>query len=529
MSRFCPNCNQQNKDTAKFCVSCGLTIAVTGITAHHGTFLQSGRYEILHTVKSGGMGCVYRARDCNLDMIVAIKKLIPSIGNRTDLQYARTRFREEAKILSKLHHSGLPKVTDYFEEKDSISGAVSHYLVMTFIEGRDLETFFRERGKKPFPVTEVMDYSLQILAVLSYLHNQNPPVIYRDLNPRNVMLKEGHIFLVDFGIARHFNPRAKGTAIGTAGYAPPEQYKGMAEPRSDLYSLGAVMHFLLTGHDPESDTQSLFSFKSSRSLNPDVPEKLDSLIAAMLDIVPAKRPVSSDSVMAQLIKIQQSLAAGSMAPAPQTKKAVRKMTPSQAPSETPEERIKQYPTIFDAVREGDLKTVEAFIVTGTPVNARDRNDNTPLHRAASSGHGEILEFLVKCRADINAVNSRKQTPLHSACLYDKAGAALYLISQGADIESKDKDGLTPLHIAAGERNSSMIDLLIKQGADINDCDSEGKTPLHYAALYNTTDIADLLISRGADPGIKDNTGRLPLDCAIFSNVKLFFKSLIRKV
>ncbi len=528
MPKFCPNCNQQNNDTAKFCASCGLTLAVTGTTAHCGTFLQNGRYEILHTVKAGGMGCIYRARDCNLDMVVAIKKLVPTLSTPADLHYTKTRFRDEAKMLSKLHHSGLPKVTDYFEEKDSITGTASHYLVMTFIEGKDLETLIKERRQQPFPVIEVIDYATQILDILHYLHNQNPSVIYRDLNPRNIMVQGKHIFLVDFGIARHFKPQVKGTAIGTAGYAPPEQYKGMAEPRSDIYSLGAVMHYLITGQDPESTSRSLFSFASPRSLNPDVPDALDSLITSMVDLVPDKRPSSSSSVAASLVSIKQGHSGTKVSPAAKTQKSVQKMKPAQAPSETPEERTKLYPGIFDAIREGDLKTVEAFLITGTSVDTRDKTDSTPLHRAASSGHRQIMELLLTHKADINAVNSKKQTPLHHACLYDRVGAAMYLISKGADLEAEDTSGKTALHIATDERNTKMITMLVMKGSIINACDNEGKTPLHHAALYNTTDIAELLITRGADIRIKDKSGRTPLDCAIFQNVKLFFRSLEKK-
>jgi serine/threonine protein kinase len=149
-----------------------------------------------------------------------------------------------------------------------------------------------------------MDYFLQILDILQYLHTQNPPLIYRDLNPRNVMVSSGRIFLVDFGIARVFTPHEKGTAIGTPGYAPPEQYKGFAGPRSDLYSLGVMMHYLITGIDPESSTDTLFSFVPVRQVNPEVPEYLEKVIMSMVDLVPERRP-SSAGETAQMIRAGQ--------------------------------------------------------------------------------------------------------------------------------------------------------------------------------------------------------------------------------
>jgi formylglycine-generating enzyme required for sulfatase activity len=209
-------------------------------------------------------------------------------------------------MLSILHHQGLPKVIDIFIEKELSTGKPLHYLVMEFIEGKDLETIIQERGQKSFPVDEAVDYFRQILNILHYLHTQNPPIVHRDLNPRNVMVHKGKVFLVDFGIARLFNPQQKGTAIGTAGYAAPEQYKGAAEPRSDIFSLGAVMHYLVTGKDPEDASGSLFSFEQARKINPSVPKYLDTLIMSMVDVVIDKRPCNTEALIKALDGKQQT-------------------------------------------------------------------------------------------------------------------------------------------------------------------------------------------------------------------------------
>ncbi|MGV8118254.1 MAG: protein kinase [Candidatus Xenobiia bacterium LiM19] len=297
MSEKCPECNRENNDGAQFCDDCGRVLSQTGTTK---LTVLAGRYELLYIVKSGAMGSVYKAKDTRLNQTVALKKMLSSFSNPEDSAYAEKHFIKEAQMLSILHHGGLPKVIDYFIEKDIDSDKNAHYLVMTFIEGKDLETIIGARGKSPFTVAEVMDYFLQILDILHYLHTQSPPLIYRDLNPRNVMVSSGRIFLVDFGIARVFTPHEKGTAIGTPGYAPPEQYKGFAGPRSDLYSLGVMMHYLITGIDPESSTDTLFSFTPVRHVNPEAPEYLEKVIMSMVDLVPEKRPASADETSQML-------------------------------------------------------------------------------------------------------------------------------------------------------------------------------------------------------------------------------------
>jgi len=301
MARYCPECGRENVDAGKFCTECGSRLESSAAAGAAVTQVLDNRYEILATVKSGAMGCIYKAKDTRLENIVAVKQMLSSFASPHDARYAEARFKEEARMLSTLHHSGLPKVIDYFTVKEPSCGTTQHYLVMTFIEGKDLETIIHERNRKPFSVDEALGYSRQIVEILSYLHARNPSVVYRDLNPRNIMVQSGKVFLVDFGIARLFTPQQKGTAIGTPGYAAPEQYKGAAEPRSDIFSLGAVLHYLLTGMDPEDSSDSgLFSFVRPGSINPAIPEYLDALIMSMVDIVVDRRPHSTEEVMKAL-------------------------------------------------------------------------------------------------------------------------------------------------------------------------------------------------------------------------------------
>ncbi len=203
--------------------------------------LLKDRYKIDSLIKSGGMGSIYKASDIRLNCICAVKELIPSYGDTENVEW----FEREAKILASLSHQGLPKVSDYF----TCNGM--YYLVMDFIEGEDLLTVLEKEGNPGLSEEKVITWTEEILKILDYLHSRNPPVLYRDMKPANIMLnKEGRIFLIDFGIAKVFDNIQTQTVIGTEGYAPPEQFHGHAEIRSDLYSLGATAHHLLSGIEP---------------------------------------------------------------------------------------------------------------------------------------------------------------------------------------------------------------------------------------------------------------------------------------
>lgn len=232
-----------------------------------GTILQS-RYRIIRLLGQGGMGAVYLAEDQNLPgRLVAVKE------NSETSSSAQDQFEREALILARLKHQNLPQVTDHFV--DSLSGR--QYLVMEYVEGEDLEQILSLRG--PLPETEVLGWVDQVIDALEYMHSQNPPVIHRDIKPANIKLTiEGTVKLIDFGIVRFFKPgQTKDTAaLGTPGYAAPEQYgTGQSDARTDIYSLGVTLHQLLTGHDPVTAP---FNLPPVRKLNPDVSPHVESAI-----------------------------------------------------------------------------------------------------------------------------------------------------------------------------------------------------------------------------------------------------------
>ena len=527
LARNCPRCGAAGSDRAKFCTKCGSQMHAAAVLSK--TIVIQNRYVVEHEIKRGGMGCVYRARDTRLNNSVAVKKMLPYSSTPVEKQEAETRFRREAELLSKLHHGGLPKVMDYFTDFDPDDPSrTAHFLVMTLIDGKDLDTIISTRGRKPFPTDKVTDYFAQTLRILHYLHSQSPPIIYRDMNPRNIMVKDGKIFLVDFGIARLFTPQMKATNIGTPGYAPIEQCKGFAEPRSDLYSLGAVVHYLLTGVDPEDPGRPPFSFAPVRKSNPSVPEYLDELIMALLADRCDDRPQSAEKVL-------KMLDAG-----PQGKTALISVKPSAAKVRS------QSGDIFEAVRKSDEAAVRAFIASGTDidrknrqgntplhcaagmgrkdiagilvkagasVNARDRRFETPLHKAAAAGRKETAELLLSCGADLNAVDGDGATPLHRAVTRGARRSVELLLSSGAYVNAKDRNGFTPLHIAVEKDRKELVALLVNHGALVSEPDLDGCTPLHLAAFHGHQAVALMLLNEGAETDVKNAGGETPADFA----------------
>ena len=239
-----------------------------------GTVLQ-GRYAIDRLLGGGGMGMVYLARDQRLaNRRCAIKEMVDHFIDQAQRLEANEYFAREADTLAQLKHQAIPAITDRFEL------ANRHYLVMEYVEGRNLEEELAVRGE-PLPEGLVIDVARQLCDVLAYLHGLVPPIIYRDMKPSNVMLNSsGRVVLVDFGIARLFKAARKGTMIGTLGFAPPEQYQGLVDPRSDIYSLGATLHYVLTGRDPEKFPP--FSFPPVRDLRPSISSNLAGAIDAAL-------------------------------------------------------------------------------------------------------------------------------------------------------------------------------------------------------------------------------------------------------
>jgi len=285
---ICNNCGKSNKESSKFCYSCG-SFLLCEISS-----ILNKRYHIIELIKSGRSGAIYRAKDIKLDILCVIKELFENSENPSIIE----RFEREAMILAGLKHNNLPGVIDYFVLKSR------YYLVMDLVDGEDFLTILKKQGTPGLPEEQVILWSIEILKVIEFLHSHDPPIIYRDIKPSNVMLhKDGRVILIDFGIARTINPGSakKKTAVGTNGYAPGEQYFGKAEPRSDLYAMGATMHHLLTGKDPRR-----FKFEPIKNSNPEITPELDDIVMKALQYEVSKRFDSAKEMREHLEKLLKS-------------------------------------------------------------------------------------------------------------------------------------------------------------------------------------------------------------------------------
>ena len=314
--RYCTTCGAANQDQDAFCFACGKPLqtapplpqypvagsasnTLTGLlTPNH---LLNQRYRILSQLGKGGFGAIYKAEDAQLgNRLLAVKEMSQSGLSPQEIIEATENFKREALLLASLTHPNLPSIYDYFSE------AGRWYLVMDFIEGETLEEHLNKEPEGRLSVEETQRIGIQLCMVLDYLHGRQPPIIFRDLKPTNIMMTpDSHLYLIDFGIARHFKPgQAKDTiAFGSPGYAAPEQYgKAQTTARSDIYSLGATLHNLLTGIDP---SLSPFQFAPLQQQGRPIPPGLESLIMQMLEMNEGKRPESMIVIKQQLQSIDR--------------------------------------------------------------------------------------------------------------------------------------------------------------------------------------------------------------------------------
>ncbi len=235
--------------------------------------IVGGKYEILKEIGQGGMSTVYLVMDTRLKKNWAMKEVMKEGRNAADsYEMLRSSLLVEAEMLKKLSHPRLPRIVDLIETEDYFC------VVMDYIEGRTLAEVLREEGAQP--QERVIRWAKQLAEVLYYLHTCDPPVIYRDMKPDNIMLKpDGDIVLFDFGIAReykHFRP-GDTHSLGTFGYAAPEQFggRGQTGPETDIFSLGTTLYHLVTGRDP---AQPPYGVRPIREIDPGLSPGLERIL-----------------------------------------------------------------------------------------------------------------------------------------------------------------------------------------------------------------------------------------------------------
>ena len=262
-------------------------------TSHKpGTFIAN-RYRILARVGEGGFGTVYKARDHQQrGKVVAIKEInMVALTAQEKIEVTDT-FNREITLLSELKHKNLPHIFNHFTDPEH------WYIVMDYIEGQTLEELLTHSSRGRLSVRQVVKIGIALCDVLSYLHEQKPPIIFRDVKPGNIMYTPwDRLCLIDFGIARRYRPgQAHDTgSLGSPGYAAPEQYgRTQTTLQTDIYGLGATLQTLLTGKEPlEIRLQGL-------PTDVHMPWKLQALLIQMMDQDPSRRPSTMDEVKKSL-------------------------------------------------------------------------------------------------------------------------------------------------------------------------------------------------------------------------------------
>jgi serine/threonine protein kinase len=271
-----------------------------------GDMIGHDRYRIRRIIALGGMGAVYEAEDQNLKRPCAVKEMLDTFTDPKDRQQVVEWFKREASMLHDLNHPAIPRVRDSFEEDGR------YYLVMDYVHGRNLAEIMEQEGIQP--EDRVRRWGAQLCDVLSYLHHQG--VIFRDLKPANVMVgPDDRVKLIDFGIARSLRAQNEAMVIVTYGFAAPEQMQGNAEPRSDIFSLGATLHRLLTMHDANNNKPMIFNFPPVRTLRPDVSPGFDQIIMRALAPLVIERWTTAGE-MGRAIRNLPALNAGFIAQVP---------------------------------------------------------------------------------------------------------------------------------------------------------------------------------------------------------------------
>jgi len=295
---YCDKCGAANQQQAKLCFACGTSLpddsAPLGKLSPNHVLKQ--RYRICSLMGQGGMGAVYKAEDMQFgNRFMAVKEMRLTALNLDEANQAIAAFQDEALLLAGLMHPNMPRIYDHFSEDGH------WYLLMDFIDGPTLEEYLLNSQYGYLPLEEVIDIGIQLCTALDYLHTRQPPIIFRDLKPANIIRTDnGQLSLIDFGIARHFKPgQLKDTIpFGSVGYAAPEQYgRVQTSPRADIYSLGATLHHLLSGHSP---TLNPFRFALLQSHGQAVPAELEALIMQMVALDENNRPASVSTISQEL-------------------------------------------------------------------------------------------------------------------------------------------------------------------------------------------------------------------------------------
>lgn len=269
--------------------------ATSFVPLEPGRKLLNGVIEIIRQLAFGGLSAIYLAQQNNKQIVVIKEAVVPGNADEETRKKAAEHFYREAQFLMTLSHPKIAKVLGHFADEGR------DYMIMQYIQGQDLRQLIKQKGRQP--ELRVVEWALEIVDILAYLHSQTPPVIHRDLTPDNLVLDQnGELVLIDFGAANQFVGTATGTLVGKQSYIAPEQLRGKASCASDIYSLGGTLHYLLTGEDP-------LPLASSHplELNNLISGELDDLVAELTQFDTARRLCDLNEISKRLKEIRRHI------------------------------------------------------------------------------------------------------------------------------------------------------------------------------------------------------------------------------
>ncbi len=260
-----------------------------------GLILRDGRLKVLRQLATGGLSAIYLCQLENKKLVVLKEAVLPEDAVLSVKNKASELFAREAELLARIDHPDIVKVLDYFVEGGR------NYLLMDYIPGQDLRQFVKQNGAQR--ESTVVDWGIQIVGLMKYLHELDPPIIHRDLTPDNLVLREdGKIVLIDFGAANEFISKGTGTFVGKQSFISPEQFRGKACTQSDIYAFGCTLFYLLTAKEPEA-----LETSSPRACDPKISDELDELVQSCTQLEARDRFQSASQLLPVLRKIAASL------------------------------------------------------------------------------------------------------------------------------------------------------------------------------------------------------------------------------
>ena len=481
------------------------------------------RYKITHILGEGGVGITYSALDIETNSIIALKAV--SLRQLDDWKQVEL-FEREAKVLAKLEHPAIPKYLDYFDiesDKDKV-----FYIVQQQAPGKSLFELV-ESGWRTTEA-EVKQIAEQILSILVYLHALDPPVIHRDIKPHNLIRSDNSkIFLVDFGAVQntYYDTLMQGsTVVGTYGYMSPEQFRGKAEPATDLYSLGATLLYLLTHRSPSELPQNTLKldFRSQINISDSFADWLDKILEPDVE----DRFSSANEALNRLHKKK---------PVTNKRNTSRKLIALLifALLGTGIFKLNNYK--FDILLKSEYyqkkicnnsKFAKKYINKGKDINANfsfDKNTQSFLSCLVGRNDSELIELLKANKSKIGDIQTYN-TILFFRAIFDRdIDRVKRLLATKINVNTKfDKkvkcEGYgryycsyyycpqsTPLYEAILRKDVDIVKLLVDNGAELNESCKAYRTntvqhddfitPLSKAIHLRDAEIVDFLIEKGA--------------------------------